>query len=103
MTGTITHISGVTVTVSMPDLRLYDQVRIGHKRLTGEVVRLEQGGAVVQVYEECRGVAVGEPVEAVDTPLCVTLGPGLLGTMFDGLQRPLATLLEKSGAFIASG
>jgi V/A-type H+-transporting ATPase subunit A len=103
MTGTITHISGVTVTVDLQGLRLYDQVRIGHRRLTGEVVRLEKNQAVVQVYEECRGLAIGEPVEAVSAPLCVTLGPGLLGTMFDGLQRPLESLLQASGAFIESG
>jgi V/A-type H+-transporting ATPase subunit A len=103
MNGTITHISGVTVTVALKGLRLYDQVRVGHRRLTGEVVRLEQGRAVVQVYEECRGLAVGEPVEAVETPLCVTLGPGLLGSMFDGLQRPLKRLQQESGAFISSG
>ena len=103
MNGTITHISGVTVTIALPDLRLYDLVRIGHRRLAGEVVRLEPGRAVVQVYEECRGLAVGEPVEAVATPLSVTLGPGLLGTMFDGLQRPLETLLKASGSFISAG
>lgn len=103
MNGTITHISGVTVTISLPGLRLYDLVRVGHSRLAGEVVRLEPDRAVVQVYEECRGLAVGEPVEAVTAPLSVTLGPGLLGTMFDGLQRPLETLLQASGPFISAG
>ena len=86
MNGTITHISGVTVTISLPDLRLYDLVRVGHSRLAGEVVRLEPDRAVVQVYEECRGLAVGEPVEAVATPLSVTLGPGLLGTSIICIQ-----------------
>lgn len=103
MKGEIIAISGVTVTVAIDGLRLYDRVRVGHNRLAGEVVRLEPGRATVQIYEEARGLAVGEPVESQGEPLSVQLGPGLLGTMFDGLQRPLTTLLEQSGPFIGSG
>ena len=103
MKGEIIAISGVTVTAAIDGLRLYDRVRVGERRLVGEVVRLEPGKAIIQIYEESRGLAVGEPVESAGLPLSVQLGPGLLGTMFDGLQRPLQALLDQSGPFIGSG
>jgi V/A-type H+-transporting ATPase subunit A len=71
--------------------------------LTGEVVRIEQDHAVIQVYEDTRGLAVGEPVKGVGRPLTVRLGPGLLGGMFDGLQRPLERLKADMGPFITGG
>lgn len=103
MSGRITGISGPTVTVDCEGLKLYDLVLVGSAELTGEVVRLEQGRAVVQVYEDTRGLSVGEPARGTGLPLSVTLGPGLLSTMFDGLQRPLERMLETGGAFIRSG
>lgn len=103
MKGKIIAISGVTVTAAIDGLRLYDRVRVGERRLVGEVVRLEPGKAIIQIYEEPRGLAVGEPVESAGLPLSVQLGPGLLGTMFDGLQRPLQALLDQCGPFIGSG
>jgi V/A-type H+-transporting ATPase subunit A len=103
MKGKIVAISGVTVTVAIDGLRLYDRVRVGERRLAGEVVRLEPGRAVVQIYEEARGLAVGESVESDGQPLSVELGPGLLGNMFDGLQRPLTELHSQCGPFIGSG
>lgn len=99
--GRITGISGPTVSVRMEGLRLYDRLYVGHAMLTGEVVRLETDKAVVQVYENTRGLAVGEPVESVGAPLTVRLGPGLLGGIFDGLQRPLKRLQERAGPFIS--
>ncbi len=103
MSGKIQAISGPTVTVDLKGLKLYERIYIGHAMLTGEVVRLERDKAVVQVYEDTRGLAVGEPVKGVGMPLTVRLGPGLLGGMFDGLQRPLERLREDMGPFITGG
>lgn len=103
MIGRILGIAGPTVTVDIAGLRLYDMVRVGEAGLTGEVVRLEEGRAVVQVYEDTRGLAVNEPASGTDAPLTVQLGPGLLAGMFDGLQRPLVRLRELTGPFITAG
>ncbi len=103
MNGRIIGIAGPTVSVDLPGLKLYERVYVGHAMLTGEVVRLERKRAVVQVYEETRGLAVGEPVKGAGTPLIVRLGPGLLGGMFDGLQRPLERLRDDMGPFITAG
>ncbi|MDH3916463.1 MAG: hypothetical protein OES37_09890, partial [Chromatiales bacterium] len=103
MSGRITGISGPTVSVHLPDLRLYERVTVGNARLMGEVVRLEQRRAIVQVYESTRGLGIGEPVEGTGTQLTVRLGPGLLGQTFDGLQRPLEWLLRADGPFMQTG
>jgi V/A-type H+/Na+-transporting ATPase subunit A len=103
MKGRVLRIAGPTVTVDIPGLKLYDMVQVGQARLTGEVVRLETGRAVVQVYEDTRGLAVNEPALGMGGPLMVELGPGLLSGMFDGLQRPLERLREKAGPFLTSG
>lgn len=103
MIGRITGISGPTVKVEMPGLKLYDLVYVGHSMLTGEVVRLHRDSAVVQVYENTKGLAVGEPVRGTGMPLMTRLGPGLLDGMFDGLQRPLVKLREQQGVFITTG
>jgi V/A-type H+-transporting ATPase subunit A len=102
MNGQIIGISGPTVTTDLTDLKLYERVLVGHRQLTGEVVRLEAAAAVIQIYEESRGLAVGEPVTGLGMPLSVTLGPGLLASMYDGLQRPLQTLNELTGPFLHS-
>jgi len=101
--GKIIAISGPTVTVDLKGLKLYERIYVGNAMLTGEVVRLEKEKAVIQVYEDTRGIAVGEPVKGVGMPLTVRLGPGLLGGMFDGLQRPLERLRENMGPFITGG
>jgi V/A-type H+-transporting ATPase subunit A len=101
--GRIIGLSGPTVSVDLPGLQLYERVYVGHQRLPGEVVRLERGKAVIQVYEETRGLSLGEPAEGSGRPLTVRLGPGLLGGMFDGLQRPLQALLRDTGPFLLSG
>jgi V/A-type H+-transporting ATPase subunit A len=103
MSGKIKAISGPTVSVDLKGLKLYERVYVGHAMLTGEVVRLERDKAVIQVYEDTRGLAVGEPVKGVGMALTVRLGPGLLGGMFDGLQRPLERLREDMGPFITGG
>lgn len=99
--GRIVGISGPTVTVRMEGLKLYDRLYVGHAMLTGEAVRLGADRAVVQVYENTRGLSVGEPVKSVGAPLTVRLGPGLLGTLYDGLQRPLRRLEERGGPFLS--
>ncbi len=101
--GKIQSISGPTVSADLKGLKLYERVYVGHSMLTGEVVRLERDKVVIQVYEDTRGLAVGEPVKGVGMPLTVRLGPGLLGGMFDGLQRPLERLKEEMGPFITGG
>ena len=103
MIGRITGIAGSTVSVDLRGLRLYDRVYVGNAMLIGEVVRLEKDRAVVQVYENTKGLGIGEPVKEVGMPLTVRLGPGLLSGMFDGLQRPLERLVEEMGPFISSG
>lgn len=100
MTGTITGISGPTVSVDLKGLKLYEMVFVGHSGLTGEVVRIQQDRSIIQVYEDSRGLAVGEPVRGTGMPLTVRLGPGILSLIFDGLQRPLQKLRNESGPFI---
>ena len=100
MTGKITGISGPTVSVDLKGLKLYERVYIGHAHLTGEVVKIESERAVLQVYEQTRGLALGEPVRATGRSLSVKLGPGLLSVIFDGLQRPLERLRDETGPFI---
>ena len=102
MSGRIIGISGPTVTTDLTDLKLYERVLVGHRQLTGEVVRLEADGAVIQIYEESRGLGVGEPVTGLGMPLSVTLGPGLLASMYAGLQRPLQKLKDLTGPFLHS-
>lgn len=103
MTGRILGISGPTVSTDLGGLKLYERVYVGHSMLTGEVVKLQHEKAVIQVYEDTRGLAVGEPVKGVGLPLTVRLGPGLLSGMFDGLQRPLKRLKDEMGPFITGG
>jgi V/A-type H+-transporting ATPase subunit A len=102
MNGLIVGISGSTVMTDLTGLKLYERVLVGHRQLTGEVVRLETDVAVVQIYEESRGLAMGEPVIGLGQPLSVTLGAGMLGQIYDGLQRPLKQLKELTGPFLQS-
>jgi len=100
MTGKITGISGATVSVDAKGLKLYERVFVGNEKLTGEVVKIEQDRTIIQVYEDTRGLGAGEPVQGTGEPLTVWLGPGLLSSMFDGLQRPLQQLRDRSGPFM---
>lgn len=95
--GRIEGVAGPVVTASGLDVRLYELVRVGPAGLMGEVIRLESGIAVVQVYEDTSGLRVGDPVAATGSPLGVELGPGLLGAIFDGIQRPLVALANAGG------
>ncbi len=104
ISGTISRITGPVVeAIGMAGARMYDVVRVGELGLMGEVIRLEGDMAVIQVYEETSGVRVGEPVASTEGPLTVELGPGLLTSIFDGVQRPLPGLFEESGAFLVRG
>ncbi|MFW9965808.1 MAG: V-type ATP synthase subunit A [Candidatus Thorarchaeota archaeon] len=102
--GKIESIAGPVVRcVGLPSVRMYEVVRVGEQQLIGEVIEVGEGTCTVQVYEETSGVAPGEPVEATGDSLSVELGPGLLGSIYDGIQRPLPELREMSGDFISRG
>ena len=103
MKGTIIGITGPTVTVDLADLKLYDRLKVGHAGLQGEVVRLASDHAVVQVYGETKGLGLGEPAQPLGVPLSARLGPGLMGQVYDGLQRPLPLMGETFGPFIRPG
>ncbi|MDO8987242.1 MAG: V-type ATP synthase subunit A, partial [Coriobacteriia bacterium] len=102
--GTIHKITGpVVVAKSMLGAKMYDVVRVGEQGLMGEVIRLEGDNATIQVYEDTSGLKVGDRVESTEGPLMVELGPGLLSSIYDGVQRPLPVIAEQSGAFIERG
>ncbi|HLE90063.1 MAG TPA: V-type ATP synthase subunit A [Anaerolineales bacterium] len=102
--GKVIRIAGPVVrAVGLKNIRLYDVVRVGELGLVGEVIRLSEGLTTIQVYEDTSGIRVGEPVRSTGLPLVVQLGPGLLGQVYDGLQRPLVILAETGGEFIQRG
>lgn len=104
ITGTISRVSGpVIIAKGMIGSRMYDVVNVGTEALRGEIIRLEGDEAVIQVYEDTTGLTLGENVENTGKPLSVELGPGLLTSIYDGVQRPLPVLLRKSGDFIGRG
>jgi V/A-type H+-transporting ATPase subunit A len=103
MSGRILSISGAPVRIALPGLRVGDRVVVGSAQLTGEVVSLEGSEAIVQIFEDSRGLGRGEAVADGGGPLLVRLGPGLLGGVFDGLQRPLPELLRSDGDFLQGG
>jgi V/A-type H+-transporting ATPase subunit A len=98
--GKIISISGATVRTDLTGLTLFERVSVGEQNLTGEVVRLEKDGTVLQIYEDTSGLGLDELVRGHGISLATTLGPGLLSVMFDGLQRPLDVLNDQTGAFI---
>ena len=95
--GTIVKISGPLVAATgMSRANMGDVVRVGELGLTGEILEMRDGRASIQVYEETAGLKVGEPVHTTGLPLSVELGPGLVETIYDGIQRPLFKLIEKN-------
>ncbi len=97
-------INGPVVTVkNAPWLMMKEMVFVGEERLIGEVIAIHGDSTIIQVYEETSGVKIGEPVETTGAPMSVTLGPGLIGNIFDGIERPLRTIKDMSGAFISRG
>lgn len=101
--GEIYRVAGPVVTVIGIKPRMYDVVKVGHEGLMGEVIRIKGEHATVQVYEDTSGIKPGEPVVNTGLPLSVELGPGLLESIYDGIQRPLPVLQEKMGNFIERG
>ncbi|AAL80306.1 V-type ATP synthase subunit A [Pyrococcus furiosus DSM 3638] len=102
--GRIIRVTGpLVIADGMKGAKMYEVVRVGELGLIGEIIRLEGDKAVIQVYEETAGLKPGEPVEGTGSSLSVELGPGLLTSIYDGIQRPLEVLREKSGHFIARG
>lgn len=104
MNGKIVKVSGpLIVAEGMGDVKMYDVVRVSKHRLIGEVIELRKDLASVQVYEETSMLHPGEEVETTGEPLSVELGPGLMEGIFDGIQRPLNLLVQKSGNRIGRG
>ncbi len=101
--GKIYRISGPVVIISGLNTRMYDVVKVGNEGLMGEVIGIEGDKSTVQVYEETSGIRPGEPVENTGMPLSVELGPGLLESIYDGIQRPLPVLKDTMGDFIKRG
>ncbi len=102
--GEITRISGpVVYAKGLDGCGLYDVVDVGEKKLIGEIIRQNKDNATIQVYEEDTGMHIGEKVVCQQRPLSLKLGPGLVGTIYDGIQRPLKAMSEHSGAFLLPG
>ncbi len=100
----VTRVSGPIVAAEgMFEAQMYEVVRVGELGLVGEVVQLVRERATIQVYEDTAMLAPGAPVQLTGAPLSVELGPGLVGTIYDGIQRPLAAIASRSGAWIHRG
>jgi V/A-type H+/Na+-transporting ATPase subunit A len=104
MTGKIKRVTGpLVVADGLPEVKMYEVVKVGKEKIIGEVIRIEGDDVYIQVYEDTSGVGPGEPVSLTGQPLSVELGPGLMANIYDGIQRPLKDLVEKSGPFISRG
>ena len=102
--GTIVKVSGPLIVASgMADVQMFDVVRVSEKQLIGEVIELRGDRASIQVYEETGGIGPGEPVESTGAPLSVELAPGLIESIYDGIQRPLDKVREQAGDRITRG
>ena len=102
--GKIVKVAGPLVIASnIRSAKIYDVVRVSEHRLMGEVIEMRRDEASIQVYEETGGLGVGEPVYPTGVPLSVELGPGLIESIYDGVQRPLDTIREQAGDFITRG
>mgnify|MGYP005852817533 CR=1 FL=1 len=102
--GRIIKVSGpLVVAEGMEEANMFDVVRVSDKRLVGEIIEMRGDKASIQVYEETAGLGVGEPVETTGQPLSVELGPGLIESIFDGIQRPLDRIRDITGNNITRG
>jgi V/A-type H+-transporting ATPase subunit A len=99
----IYRISGPVVIAKGLKARMYDLVKVGKEELMGEVIQIDGDKTTIQVYEDTTGLKPGEKVENTNAPLSIELGPGMLSTIYDGIQRPLPELMEKQGNFIERG
>ena len=96
--GVIKKVAGpLVIAEGMRDANMFDVVRVSDQRLIGEIIEIHGDKASVQVYEETSGLGPGEPVESTGVPMSVELGPGLIGSIYDGIQRPLDAIMEKTG------
>ncbi|MCR5632432.1 MAG: V-type ATP synthase subunit A [Eubacterium sp.] len=96
--GKIKKVAGpLVIATGMRDADMFDVVRVSNERLIGEIIEMHGDEASIQVYEETSGLGPGEPVESTDVPLSVELGPGLMGSIYDGIQRPLTKIMEVTG------
>ena len=104
MNSIIGGINGPIVTIDGPtDLEMMEMVYVGNARLVGEVIRIDSDATVIQVYEETSGLKPGEPIFPTGSPISVTLGPGILSNIFDGIENPLTDIAKASGSFIPRG
>ena len=102
--GQIIFIAGPVVKADgMKGAKMYDVVQVGEEGLIGEIIGLLGDQATMQVYEETAGVVPGEKVVQTERPLSVALAPGLIGMIYDGIQRPLAKIMKKTGMYMARG
>lgn len=103
-TGTIKKVAGPLVIASgMRDANMFDVVRVSEQRLIGEIIEIHGDEASIQVYEETSGLGPGEPVESMGVPMSVELGPGLITSIYDGIQRPLDEIMKQSGNLLKRG
>ena len=103
-TGTIKKVAGpLVIAKGMRDANMFDVVRVSSQRLIGEIIEMHGDEASIQVYEETSGLGPGEPVESTNVPLSVELGPGLIGSIFDGIQRPLDEIMKLTGNNLKRG
>lgn len=104
MEGKIIRVAGpLVVAKGLQNVKMYEMVRVGELKLFGEIIGLDKDIAYIQVYEETQGVGPGEPVYSLGEPLSVELGPGIIGQIYDGIQRPLNKLAEQVGDFLSRG
>lgn len=102
--GIIQKVAGpLVIAEGMRDANMFDVVRVSEQRLIGEIIEMHGDKASIQVYEETSGLGPGEPVESTGSPLSVELGPGLIGSIYDGIQRPLDKIMEISGSNLKRG
>ncbi|MCR5211202.1 MAG: V-type ATP synthase subunit A, partial [Lachnospiraceae bacterium] len=95
--GTIKKVAGpLVIAKGMKDANMFDVVRVSDQRLIGEIIEIHGDEASIQVYEETSGLGPGAPVESTGVPMSVELGPGLIGSIYDGIQRPLKKIMEVS-------
>ena len=103
-TGTIKKVAGpLVIAKGMRDANMFDVVRVSSRRLIGEIIEMHGDEASIQVYEETSGLGPGEPVESTNVPLSAELGPGLIGSIFDGIQRPLDEIMRLTGSNLKRG
>lgn len=104
MPGVVKKVAGpLIVAENMKDSNMFDVVRVGKEQLIGEIIEIHGDKAYIQIYEETSGLGPGAPVETTGRPLSVELGPGLLGSIFDGIQRPLSSIMSQVGNSLNRG